>query len=541
MAGLKLQNKLRPLTGFNDRYIYYPDHLVKLPTPIPTLGNILSCLKGFLTEPLYDGLFAGGVNVFRTESQRTKTRTPPDKLRELLAEDESVGHFLERLLGDDRLVKNLVSAMMHGIYGGDVYQLSAKHTILERYWRSFRLPRLTDDRDLAYVEKKEIVLMTDMLCGPNRVEIAKMAERAVGWSVMAFEDGLISLVDGLVKDLEARNVTIKTKSRVTALAYKDDQVSVTSAAGKTGAETTKQYDQVICTLFSQHLASLVQPRALLPALAATRAVTIMVVNLWFPNAQLLARNRGFGYLVPSSTPDNDECVLGVLFDSDLETRGDERAGTKLTVMLGGHHWDGWAAHPTEAMGEAMALQAVQRHLDIGADEPVVARAQLCRDCLPQHVVGHRARMATAHWELLAAFKGRLAVAGPSYTTIGVIPAMRAGFDVAMRVARGRGPPWFWPHEEVRVQEQEQGAPDMVLHRDEIPDHVGQTGLQGFTEAEIDLHGPFERGWMYCRDWTYLSNRLTDGRGNPRGNRKREDEESEGGKDGGHGGGGDGSK
>lgn len=217
----------------------------------------------------------------------------------------------------------------------------------------------------------------------------------------------------------------------------------------------------------------------------------MVVNLWFPNPRLLDGNHGFGYLVPQSTPGNDECVLGVLFDSDLQSR-DERPGTKLTVMLGGHYWDGWDRYPSEDMAKEMALQAVQRHLRISPDEKVIASAHLCRDCLPQHTVGHRDRMKNAHYELLTAFKGQLSVAGPSYTTIGVIPAMRAGFDVAMRVAHRRGPLWYRKPEDLEFVQ-----PKI---RDIFDDHVGETGLERFAESEMDTIIRVGRSTLPFRSW-----------------------------------------
>lgn len=228
----------------------------------------------------------------------------------------------------------------------------------------------------------------------------------------------------------------------------------------------------------------------MPSLAETHAVTIMVVNLWYPNPDLLSLRTegGFGYLIPQSTPDNDECVLGVLFDSDLKTSDAEIPGTKLTVMLGGHYWDGWQHLPTEEMGTAMAKEVVRRHLGIGEEEKVVASARLCRECLPQHYVGHRSRMRQAHDEIMSTFKGRLTVAGPSYTGIGVMPAMRAGFDAGMRVARGHPQPWFRDMEDLPA-----GAtyldwwkyiPKFTNHA-EVRDMVGASGLERFKHREGD--------------------------------------------------------
>ncbi|KAF3055899.1 Protoporphyrinogen oxidase [Daldinia childiae] len=315
---------------------------------------------------------------------------------------------------------------------------------------------------------------------PNRSKIQDLV-RMTGTTTMGFEDGLLTLSKGLIKDLKSqKNVTIKAYSQVTSLEHKSGQVSVTSTTtvNDEKREQTRQYDQVISTIFSKHLAGLVKPKNSLPSLEDTHAVTIMVVNLWFPNPNLLEGKRGFGYLVPTSTPDNDECVLGVLFDSEIEMRG-ERPGTKLTVMMGGHYWDGWTNYPTEEVARVMALQAVQRHLGIPVDQEPISYARLCRDCLPQHYVGHRERMSAAHYELLSAFKGQLTVAGPSYTSIGVMPAMRAGFEAAMRVARGRGPPWF--ELDLSTAEWSPRLREAGPFAGGIPDHVGATGLEGFTK------------------------------------------------------------
>ncbi|KAI2782322.1 Protoporphyrinogen oxidase [Daldinia loculata] len=474
LLNLGIEDKLLAQIGPpHARYIYYPDHLVKLPTNHLTPENIIHTIQSYLTEPLWDGALKSFFNgiLFRENL--------PDSLPDSLVDrDESVGEFFCGLFKDDRLVDNIISGMMHGIYGGDVYKLSVMQTIFDSFWRSVKRP--AGEPDMPLVEAKEPILLHSLMNSPNRSKIRDLANKA-GITTMGFEDGLLTLSDSLTKDLKnQKNVTIKAYTQVTSLEHKNGQVSVaaTTTANGEKRERTRQYDQVISTIFSKHLAGLVKPKDSLPSLEDTHAVTIMVVNLWFPNPDLLAGKRGFGYLVPTSTPDNDECLLGVLFDSEIKMR-EERPGTKLTVMMGGHYWDGWTQYPTEEVGRAMALQAVQRHLGIPMDQEPISYASLCRECLPQHYVGHRERMSAAHYELLSAFKGQLTVAGPSYTSIGVMPAMRAGFEAAMRVARGHGPPWF---------ELKDGADDSNRHIREfkpfangMPDHVGATGLEGFTK------------------------------------------------------------
>ncbi len=179
----------------------------------------------------------------------------------------------------------------------------------------------------------------------------------------------------------------------------------------------------------------------------------MVVNIWYPTPQANFPYNAFGYLLPQALDysQNPEFVLGVIFDSDREfplptpanpvpeNRGaDTVQGTKLTVMLGGHYWDGLPDEylPTPEAAIKMAKDAVARHLDLPDDvtRHAHATAKLCRDCIPQHLVGHRDRMRLLHEELAHAYQGRLAVAGQSYQNPGVLPLLRAARDIAQQTA-----------------------------------------------------------------------------------------------------------
>ncbi|KAI1756558.1 hypothetical protein F4782DRAFT_537665 [Xylaria castorea] len=512
LANLNMGDKIRhPQPVSDNTYLYYPDHLVKMPSAEMSISNLVGMVSSYLTEPIWSG---GVQAIFNYWVSKNKTLDPSFARRtnnfNQIPEDESVAQFLTRILKDDRIVKNVVSGMMHGIYGGDINKLSAKHTMMDSQWYQFKNP-LLPGAGFSWVARRDLYLLFDMLSGPNRLKIIELAESAVDWKLLAFEDGLLSLVNGLAEDLEKRsNVTFKYSEPVTSLKHEDGKVLVTTPKAK----QPKKYDHVICTLFSKQLASITEPRNSLPSLAETHAVTIMVVNLWYPDPNLLAEG-GFGYLIPSSTPDNHENALGVLFDSDLRTGDSEMPGTKLTVMLGGHHWDGWEHFPSKEMGIAMAKEVVRRHLGINDTEKVVAGARLCRDCLPQHFVGHRKRMGNAHYELMSTFQGQLTVAGPSYTTIGVIPAMRAGFEAGMRVARGRAQPWFrlsgTDIKDAGQPEVDHWMPELDVYasRTEVEDMVGATGLEHFTENEWVNLLPYPRDRMLFRTFTDKGLRFRD--------------------------------
>jgi protoporphyrinogen/coproporphyrinogen III oxidase len=132
--------------------------------------------------------------------------------------------------------------------------------------------------------------------------------------------------------------------------------------------------------------------------------------------------------------------LGVVFDSCAVQGQDIAAGTKLTVMLGGHYWDGWTEIPTEADCVEMARSVLQRHLGVSMSiQPAAVSVKTQRNCIPQYTVGHRERLGRFHSSLLDAFDGRVKVAGSSYTGVGVNDCIRAGMDIAASVT---SPGWM---------------------------------------------------------------------------------------------------
>lgn len=219
-----------------------------------------------------------------------------------------------------------------------------------------------------------------------------------------------------------------------------------------------------------HAISTVPPDALVPIAAGRRkdgggprrdklyrplkystssAVTVMVINFYFRTPHLLQTLTpprgvptnpfaGFGYLIPASIPfaQNPERALGVIFDSDItpdlwSTLPDgEPQGTKLTVMMGGHWWDGWEQYPSAEEAKVMAKTVLARHLGI-TEEPVICEANLQKDCIPQYHVGHSEMHAEGHKVLKEIFGDRLRVAGSWYHGVGINDCLRSAWDCAV--------------------------------------------------------------------------------------------------------------
>ena len=104
-----------------NRFVYYPDHLVRMPGPGTSL---LSNVINLISEPVFKGAVWGSIK----EYYRAAPKRPDG------VDDESIGSFISRRFGSGP-ADNLASAIIHGIYAGDIYNLSAR-TILPGPWET---------------------------------------------------------------------------------------------------------------------------------------------------------------------------------------------------------------------------------------------------------------------------------------------------------------------------------------------------------------------------------------------------------------------
>ncbi|KAL2126886.1 hypothetical protein VTI74DRAFT_11662 [Chaetomium olivicolor] len=425
-------------------YIYYPDHLVGIPSlrispfrhPIASL-KALGGLFQTLTEPVFRELIPSMFGALRSRHNEYAA----DMFKG--TRDMSIGDYYAYRFGSPELVDKVVSAMIHGITGGDVWKTS----MVSGPFSDMLIPP-DDDQPITdvRVRRADYEFMEDLLVNDD---VFALAAKHLDSTALWFRNGFRTLTDAIVKDLkESKNVTIKTGDPVMSVRYNgpSDRVIVTT---KRDPQPTP-YEKVISTVYAKTLDTLTGNH--LPSLASSTAVTIQLVNLWYPVPFANFPHNGFGYLLPQALAhdQNPECVLGVIFDSDREftlpvassetiNRGaDTIHGTKLTVMLGGHYWDELPPSflPSQEEAVELAKTAVARHLNLPLEltQHVVASTKLCRDCIPQPLVGHAGRMRAAHGEIEWGFKGRLAVAGQSYQKPGVLSMLRAALDIARHVA-----------------------------------------------------------------------------------------------------------
>ncbi|MCJ1430695.1 oxygen-dependent protoporphyrinogen oxidase [Xylographa pallens] len=417
-----------------NRFIYYPDHLVRMPGPGSSLLGVLSSM---LSEPVFQGLLYGALTeVFRPR---------PNDL-----DDESVGAFVSRKFGP-AVADNIVSAVLHGIYAGDIYQLSAK-SILGKVYKTEEqyasvmvgnmLEATRDDSLVPLLDLHMMRYLKPFMVASNGQPLpgTEVFAKVRASSVYTFKRGLGQLAESLESALrKLPNVTILMDTPVESLEMvahgntSKIQVKPKTAERSVAGPSTHRYSHVISTISGKTLNEITQPWNCLSPLAETPSVTVMVVNLYYSNPELLPIH-GFGYLLPRSLPfdQNPERALGVVFDSDATIGQDEIPGTKLTVMLGGHWWNGWDAYPDEEEGANMAKAILARHLNI-TEEPQAVRVALQKECIPQYTVGHASRMRLASSRLLNHFQGRLRVAGNSYSGVGLNDCVRAAKELTMKL------------------------------------------------------------------------------------------------------------
>ncbi len=162
-------------------------------------------LRRILKEPISKGVFPGVVTEYFRPGR-------PDTLV-----DESVGSFVNRRLGNNNITDNIVSAGLHGIYAGDVYQLSAK-SVLPALWRweeedgsILKCFIKNVQSGTTPIKYKDGLLLQDL--NSRTSDLARFDEMKLA-SVYSFKRGIGALSDALVSALVYSKVRIKKGHKV---------------------------------------------------------------------------------------------------------------------------------------------------------------------------------------------------------------------------------------------------------------------------------------------------------------------------------------
>ena len=169
-----------------------------------------SMVWSLLTEPIYKSLLLGAAFEYSRPA------------RDPMLEDESVGSFLERRLGSADPGNNIVSAVLHGIYAGDIYQLSAKSLLQKMWYMEGVNGSISKSMYLSFKERsnwipsRDATLLSEMSQKVN-TDLLKSMNSA---SVYTFKEGIGALSGALERSLRANSkVQFRLKERITELKY----------------------------------------------------------------------------------------------------------------------------------------------------------------------------------------------------------------------------------------------------------------------------------------------------------------------------------
>ena len=180
-----------------------------MPGPGASLRRVLEVLR----EPVFDGSLSG----LLAEPFRSSQESLPD---------ESVGSFFRRRISPS-FVDNLASALLHGVYAGDIDRLSLKALFPKLHWLENTFGSvlrgalaLTWKRKLCSAEfarPSDRTLKEELTHTSTNFE-PEIAENIHGFqqsSVLTFKEGLEALPRRILQSLgSAPNVFLMTNKRV---------------------------------------------------------------------------------------------------------------------------------------------------------------------------------------------------------------------------------------------------------------------------------------------------------------------------------------
>ncbi|ODV71462.1 oxygen-dependent protoporphyrinogen oxidase [Cyberlindnera jadinii NRRL Y-1542] len=410
----------------NRKYLLSSETLLQVPNSFKTLIR-------FLRNPLGKGLIQGALKEpFVKASSK---------------DDESVRSFLTRRFGH-ALPDNVLSAVFHGIYAGDIDKLSAKSTLKSMFNSEKKYGSIIR----SIFNKKDKPSTSSLLSDyqerfkPEGYSVLELSKFLKNFPMITMTDGLSTLPLSIAKALEAQpNVCFKLNTDVNSLAIDSNQVSVNNTS----------YDHVRSTINASKLFQLIQNSETGAIASKVHSINILLINLYIKKDIL--PYHGFGYLVPMSNP-NPFGLLGVIFDSEVEkgcvplfngstvSFDKEQVDgvyspadyTKLTIMCGGHYHDD---RPFDGDIDALTRNCIdaaakQLGIRLNTDNTHIEKTYI-EKCIPQYNVGYESLKRDFDKKIQLEFKGMLSQGGMSFGDgIGVPDCFGQGYKGAVELAKG---------------------------------------------------------------------------------------------------------
>ncbi|SGZ47807.1 CIC11C00000005326 [Sungouiella intermedia] len=426
--------------------------LLDLSNNLVQVPNSVSLLLKFLGSDVTDGLVRG---VLR-EPFRSKLTD---------AQDESIQSFFQRRFGSPEIADNILSAVMHGIYSGNVAKLSVQTTLpslveMEKKDGSIvksMLRRMRSQKNKVLPTINETLAQYELLISPDS-NLGQLSQSLKKFPILRLQDGLQVLPNALAELLlRQNNITINYESEVDSLDLKSGALLVN---GK-----KDNYDHVRFTLGAARLLEVVgRDPELQQVLNLFEYSSIFMANVYSKKGGLIpAKGNGFGFLVPSRNS-NPESLLGVIFDSDTELDAEKFFGgsqvakvsyDKVTLMMGGHYFNERGI-PSTSINLRAARNVLSSILGVKLDNyNIILRDEatenskevkledndllisynLHKNCIPQYNVGFLDKVKSMVRIVDEKSKRKVSIGGTSLGKLGVPDCVMNSLEDAL--AQGR--------------------------------------------------------------------------------------------------------
>lgn len=429
----------------NRKWLLDPsNHLVQVPNSVSLFAKFLASdvTQGFLPSVLREPFQAR-----RTDSQ-----------------DESIRSFILRRFGSPAIADNVLSAVMHGIYSGDVNKLSVQATLpglvqMEKedgsIVKSVLRKMISRKGKSALPGPNESLAQYEELISPgaNLLELSKSLKK---FPILRLHDGLQVLPNALAELLlRQKNITINYNSPVESIDLK--------SATLLSKEDKNSYDHIRFTLGAAKLLdALSADAAIQPVLKTFEYSSIFLASVYTKKGGIIPANEnGFGFLVPIRNT-NPESLLGVIFDSDTELDAEKFFGgskvakvhyDKVTLMMGGHYFS-TRGIPSNSANVSAVKNVLANILGVKLDKyNIVVRNEaaegsknvklnendllisynLHKDCIPQYNVGFLDKVKEMVHFVAEASNNKVSMGGTSLGKLGVPDCVMNSLEDALAV------------------------------------------------------------------------------------------------------------
>lgn len=386
LKNLKLENEVQVLSKSsvaNKKYLLNQDKkLIQVPDGIFSVGRFLAesglmemrFFWGILKEPFVkkrgDKVESGDESVKST-----------DKL--VQSTDESIESFFLRRFGNKILTSKVLSAILHGVYAGDVAKLSV-NSILPQ------LPQMEKESgSIVRSVMNKVFTKRAPLKLPSELEYyeATISPQAhfADLSIDLKKYPMMKLASGLQKFPLELAKFLKSTGKVKI--HTDVVLLTVDVSGEIVLDTgVYKFDHIHSTIPAFELAKVLRGSQDISNLLDTvKYADIFLVNVYSPSGKLIPQGKnGFGFLVPKhEISSNPDCLLGVIYDSDVEKHVSSLFSTetnklqgkpyhKITLMMGGHYYNDMST-PSASVNLKIVKKVLQEHCGMDASTNLIIR------------------------------------------------------------------------------------------------------------------------------------------------------------------------